>query len=105
MKEIICIRPVLQITVSYMVKKEFTSDSKTKSHFSFNLYLDYNIFLIQKHPRNQRQKAIPPPHTNSVKNDTARILRDSDWMTFEIIHFCYRRTSSVSYPPTQPLRK
>lgn len=25
-------------------------------------------------------------------------------MTFEIIHFCYRRTSSVSYPPTQPLR-
>lgn len=86
MKDIICIRPVIQITVFYMVKKEFISDSKIKSPFSLNLYLDFNIFLIQKHPRNQRQKAISP-HKFS-KNDTA--CWASDWMTFEIIHFCYR---------------
>ena len=44
-----------------MVKKEFTSDSKIKSPFSLNLYLDFNIFLIQKHPRNKETESNFPP--------------------------------------------
>lgn len=66
MKEIICIRPVLQITVSYMVKKEFTSDSKTKSHFSFNLYLIITFSLF-KNTLEIRDRKQFPPHTQIHK--------------------------------------